>query len=73
VFLAVFNVCRAAVDGWTILSAFLSQRTLYNLRRWYQYGPMVLLLLIFFEPNIISSGSVIYPDTDWVSTQLLRL
>jgi Zn-dependent protease len=74
VFLAVFNVVPLPpLDGWTIFSAFLSQLTIYNLRPLIQYGPMILLLLILFEPQIHFFSTVIYPATDWVSTQLWRL
>lgn len=74
VFLAVFNlVPLPPLDGWTILAAFLAPRTVFNLRPLIQYGPMILLLLILFEPQVHFFSSVIYPMTDWVSTQLLRL
>lgn len=74
IFLCVFNlVPLPPLDGWTILSSFLSPKARFDLRSFVQYGPFVLLLLILFEPQLHFFRSVIYPITDWVTTQLLRL
>jgi Zn-dependent protease len=73
VFLCVFNLVPLPLDGWTIFSAFLSTKARFELRNFVQYGPFILLLLIFFEPQIHFFSAVIYPITDWVQTQLFRL
>jgi Zn-dependent protease len=74
VFLAVFNLIPLPpLDGWTIVSAFLSRRTVYEMRSLIQYGPLILLLLFVFEPNTHILGNTVYPIRDWVANQLLRL
>jgi Zn-dependent protease len=72
VFLGVFNlVPLPPLDGWTILAGFLTPRARFNLRGIVQYGPMILILLFLFEPQIHFFGSVIDPITNWVGTQML--
>ncbi len=74
VFLFVFNlVPLPPLDGWTIVSGFMTPKARYDLRPFVQYGPLILLVLIFFEPQIHFFNSVIYPITDRVQQQLLRL
>jgi Zn-dependent protease len=74
VFLAVFNlVPLPPLDGWGIVSSFLSAKVRYDLRPLVQYGPILLLILIIFEPQIHFFSSFIDPATNWVETQLLRL
>ncbi|HWE64504.1 MAG TPA: site-2 protease family protein [Chloroflexota bacterium] len=72
VFLGVFNlVPLPPLDGWTILSAFFSPKLRFELRAIVQYGPMILLLLFLFEPQIHFFSSVIYPIRDWVGNEIL--
>lgn len=72
VFLGVFNlVPLPPLDGWTVLSGFLSPKTRFELRNIVRYGPMVLLLLFLFEPQIHFFSSVIDPITNWVDNQIL--
>jgi Zn-dependent protease len=74
VFLAVFNlVPLPPLDGWGIVSSFLPAKVRYDLRTVVQYGPIILLILIIFEPQIHFFSSFIDPVTNWVETQLLRL
>jgi Zn-dependent protease len=74
VFLAVFNLMPLPpLDGWGIVSSFLSAKARYDLRTVVQYGPIILLILIIFEPQIHFFSSFIDPATNWVETQLLRL
>lgn len=74
VFLGVFNlVPLPPLDGWTILSAFFSPKLRFELRAFVQYGPMILLLLFLFEPQIHFFSTVIDPATTWVQTELLML
>jgi Zn-dependent protease len=74
VFLCVFNlVPLPPLDGWTILSSFFSPKLRFDLRAFVQYGPMILLLLFLFEPQIHFFSSVIDPITTWVQNELLAL
>jgi Zn-dependent protease len=74
VFLAIFNlVPLPPLDGWGVLSSFLSAKARYDLRTVVQYGPLILLILIVFEPQIHFFGSFIDPATNWVETHLLVL
>lgn len=74
VFLCVFNLLPLPpLDGWTVLSAFFSPKLRFELRTFVQYGPMILLLLFIFDPQIHVISSVISPATDWVENQLLQL
>jgi Zn-dependent protease len=50
VFLGVFNLVPIPpLDGWRVLSTFLSPRTLFEWRNLVQYGPVILLGLFLFE------------------------
>ena len=72
VLLAIFNIVPLPpLDGWRVLSTFLSPRTLYDWRNIVQYGPMILLLLFVFEPWVHFFGNVIYPLTNSVSHVLV--
>jgi Zn-dependent protease len=74
VFLAVFNlVPLPPLDGWGIVSSFLPAKVRFDLRMLVQYGPIILLILIIFEPQIHFFSSFIDPATNWVETQLLRV
>lgn len=72
VFLGVFNlVPLPPLDGWTVVSGFLSPKMRFDLRNVVRYGPMILLLLFLFEPQIHFFSSVIDPITNWVDDQIL--
>jgi Zn-dependent protease len=74
VFLAVFNlVPLPPLDGWGIVSSFFPAKVRYDLRTFVQYGPLILLVLIIFEPQIHFFSSCIDPATNWVETHLLLL
>lgn len=74
VLLFVFNLIPLPpLDGWTVLSAFLSRKALYELRSFVRYGPLVLLLLFLFNPYLHILDNTIYPLQNWVVDQLLRL
>jgi Zn-dependent protease len=54
VFLMIFNLLPIPpLDGWRVLLGVLDTRTAYNLRRYEQYGFVVLLLLILISPAFI--------------------
>ncbi len=74
VLLFVFNMIPLPpLDGWTIFSAFLSRKTLYDLRSFVKYGPLILLLVFIFNNNLHILDNTIFPMQDWVENQLLRL
>jgi len=74
VFLFVFNLFPLPpLDGWAIVHSFLTPRKQFEVRRFVQYGPFVLLLLLVFEGNLHFFSSVVYPMTDWVTGRLLQL
>ena len=74
VFLGVFNLVPIPpLDGWTILSEFLTPKARFELRGLVRYGPMVLLLLFLFENQIHFFSSVIDPITNWVQTKMLQV
>ena len=72
VFLAIFNmVPLPPLDGWRVLATFLTPRTLYNMRNFVQYGPMILFALFLLEPYLHFFANVINPITDSVSRALV--
>lgn len=74
VLLFVINVIPLPpLDGWTVFSAFLSRKTLYELRSLIQYGPMILLLLFLFNPYLHILDNTIFPLQTWIGDQLFRL
>jgi Zn-dependent protease len=74
VLLFVFNIIPLPpLDGWTIFSAFLSRKTLYEMRSFVQYGPFILLLVFIFNPYLHILDNTIFPMQTWVVDQLLRL
>jgi Zn-dependent protease len=73
-FLFVFNLVPfPPLDGWRIVSEFMSAKVRYDLRQFVQYGPMILLVLFIFEPQIHFFGNVIYPVTNGLETRMLQL
>lgn len=61
-FLAVFNILPLPpLDGWRVLATFLSPRTLYDWRNFVQYGPLILLGLFLFEPQLHVIGNITGP------------
>jgi Zn-dependent protease len=73
-FLFVFNLVPfPPLDGWRIVSEFMSAKVRYDLRQFVQYGPMILLVLFIFEPQIHFFGNVIYPITTNLETRMLQL
>jgi Zn-dependent protease len=73
-FLFVFNLVPfPPLDGWRIVSEFMSAKVRYDLRQFVQYGPMILLVLFIFEPQIHFFGNVIYPITTGLETRMLQL
>ena len=74
VFLAIFNlVPLPPLDGWNIVSNFLTPKARFELRTFVQYGPFILLILFFFEPQIHFFSSVIDPLVVHVENALLNL
>lgn len=54
--LAVFNLLPLApLDGFSVLLGLLPNRTAYSLARLEQYGPAILLLLVFFGGGVLGS------------------
>jgi Zn-dependent protease len=71
VFLFVLNLLPLPpLDGWTVLSAFFSPKLRFELRTFVQYGPMILLLLFIFDPQIHFISSVIDPIVLRIQEQL---
>lgn len=71
IFLAVFNLIPIPpLDGWSIVSNFLTPKMRFELRTFVQYGPFILLILFFFEPQIHFFNSFIYPITNHVAGAL---
>ncbi len=53
--LAVFNLIPIPpLDGFTVLLGLLPSRPAYSLSRLYQFGPGLLLLLVFFGGSLLS-------------------
>ncbi len=74
VLLFVFNLIPVPpLDGWTVFSAFLTRKTLYELRSFIQYGPMILLIVFIFNPYLHILDNTIFPLQQWLGDQLLRL
>jgi Zn-dependent protease len=61
------------LDGWTVFSAFLSRKTLYELRSFIKYGPLILLLVFLFNQNLHILDNTIFPLQTWINNQLLSL
>ncbi len=73
-FLFVFNLVPfPPLDGWRIVSEFFSAKVRYDLRQFVQYGPMILLVLFIFEPQIHFFGNVIDPITTGLETRMLQV
>jgi len=74
VFLFVFNLVPfPPLDGWRILSEIMTPKLRYDLRQVAQYGPLILLVLFIFEPQIHFFASVIDPITTGLETRMLQL
>ena len=73
-FLCVFNLVPfPPLDGWRIVSEFMTAKVRYDLRQFVQYGPMILLALFIFEPQIHFFGNVIDPITNGLETRMLQI
>ncbi|MGH2390560.1 MAG: site-2 protease family protein [Chloroflexota bacterium] len=74
VFLFVFNLVPfPPIDGWRILSEVMTPKLRYDLRQVVQYGPLILLVLFIFEPQIHFFASVIDPITSGLENRLLQI
>jgi len=74
VFLFVINLIPLPpLDGWTILSAFFTAKTRYELRTFVMYGPFILLLLFVFDNQIHFFANTIDPLVSRVMDLLARL
>ncbi len=73
-FLFVFNLVPfPPLDGWRIVSEFMTAKVRYDLRQFVQYGPMILLVLFIFEPQIHFFANVIDPIRLSVENHILDL
>lgn len=72
-FLFVFNLVPfPPLDGWKLVSELLTPKARYDLRQVVQYGPMIILALLFFEPQIHFFSNVIFPITGGIENHLLQ-
>ncbi|HXT34491.1 MAG TPA: site-2 protease family protein [Chloroflexota bacterium] len=72
-FLFVFNLVPfPPLDGWKLVSELLTPKARYDLRQVVQYGPMIILALLFFEPQIHFFSNVIFPITSGIENHLLQ-
>lgn len=70
--LAVFNMIPIPpLDGFSVVLGFLPERQAYTLRTYAQYGPLLLLAVIFFAPGVL--GSIISPASSAILRVLLQL
>jgi Zn-dependent protease len=58
------------LDGFTILSGFLTSRQLYSLAPLIQWGPLILLLLFLSESQVHILGNTVYPAVDQITRML---
>lgn len=62
VFLCILNLLPLPpLDGFSVLSGFLTSRQLYSLAPLIQWGPLVLLLVFLSEPQVHLLGNTVYP------------
>jgi len=72
-FLFVFNLVPfPPLDGWKLVSELLTPKARYDLRQFVQYGPMIILALLFFEPQIHFFSNVIFPITNGIENHFLQ-
>lgn len=70
--LAIFNMIPIPpLDGFSVVLGFLPERQAWSLRQYAQYGPLVLLAIIFFAPGLLNS--ILQPATGVVLNGLLSL
>jgi len=68
--LAVFNLIPIPpLDGSNVVYGLLSPQLKYNWRTYQQYGPMLLLLLLFFGARILSA--LVFAPACFISTALI--
>ena len=61
--LAVFNMLPVPpLDGFSVLLGILPNGPAYSLSRLYQYGPGILLLLVFFGGNLLGAYIAFFRD-----------
>ncbi len=67
IILFIFNLIPLPpLDGFTVLGGFLSARQMYSLAPLQQYGPLIILVLFFADPEIHVISGIIDPIRDHI-------
>jgi Zn-dependent protease len=67
IILFVFNLIPIPpLDGFTVVGGFLSARQMYALAPLQQYGPMIILVLFFADPQIHVISGIVTPIRDHI-------